>query len=138
VASDASDDKDTKTPKFLNDMKSHKNNEDYEMTDEHALMAPSRLRGFALGEKRWAFFLVENIQPVQWEDSLFSQLEVKGPLKETIKCLVDTHYEGSRPEESGHALSRKGKGLVILLYGPTGTGKTLTAGKIFWVLARDY
>jgi len=110
-------------------MKCHKNDEDYEITDEQAMMSPSRVRGFSLSEKQWAFFLVENAKHIEWGESLFDELELKGPLKRTIKSLVETHYDGVQAPDSGHALARKGKGLVILLYGPTGTGKTLTAGE---------
>ncbi|TPX12726.1 uncharacterized protein E0L32_000903 [Thyridium curvatum] len=111
--------------KFLNDMKSHENNEDYEITDTQALLAPARIRGFTLTEKLWAFFLVDNVCEVQWSENAFDDLELEYSVKKTVQSLVKNHYQGKRET---NLISRKGKGLVILLYGPTGTGKTFTAG----------
>lgn len=108
-------------------MKSHENNEDYEITDTQALLAPARIRGFTLTEKLWAFFLVDNVCEVQWSENAFDDLELEYSVKKTVQSLVKNHYQGKRET---NLISRKGKGLVILLYGPTGTGKTFTAGML--------
>lgn len=111
---------------FLNSMKTYENNAEYEMTDTEALLSPARIRGFAFSEKLWAFFLVEKIVDFEWSGSAFEELELEHSTKSTILSLVRNHYNCT-PERS--LLLRKGKGLVMLLYGPTGTGKTSTAGK---------
>jgi hypothetical protein len=100
----------------LNEAKCHPNNIHYHMTDEQAFLAPARVPGFALSAKRWAFFLVEKVREVQWRDSAFEQLELEPTIKTTIQALVSTHNKiGSRFDDF---IKEKGKGLIMLLYGP--------------------
>lgn len=110
----------------LNQAKCHMNDAHYHMTDEQALLTPVRVPGFALAAKRWAFFLVEEVRDVQWRDGSFDQLELEPTIKTTVQALVETHSKiGTRFDDF---IKEKGKGLIILLYGPPGAGKTLTAG----------
>ena len=109
----------------LKNMKCHQNNEEYQMSNDEALLCPARIRGFALSEKRWAFFLIDKIEDIQWSESAFDQLEVDQDTKLQLLAVVETHYTETRVN---YLIAGKGAGLTILLYGPPGTGKTLTAG----------
>jgi hypothetical protein len=111
---------------ILNKMRCHANNNDYKMADHEALLCPAHIRGFALTEKRWAFFLVDKVEDILWSEHAFQRLELDPLMKENIKALVESH---SIDQQSEGQISRKGKGLVVVLHGPPGTGKTLTAGK---------
>jgi SpoVK/Ycf46/Vps4 family AAA+-type ATPase len=97
------------------------------MTDDQAFLSPARIPGFALAAKMWAFFLVSNIRPVQWQSNAFDQLVLNHKTKSMIKSLVEIHGQG--PESCG-IIEGKGKGMIFLLHGPPGTGKTLTAGRL--------
>lgn len=110
----------------LNDMKCYPNNAEYLMTDDQALLCPARIRGFALSEKQWAFFLLENVQDITWSESAFDKLELDGSIKSKVQALVEIHYTKNDFDD---LVAGKGRGLVVLLHGPPGTGKTLTAGK---------
>lgn len=109
----------------LSNMKCYPNNNEYQMTNDEALLCPARIRGFALSEKRWAFFLVEKVNDIIWSKSVFDDLEINESLKEQLLAVVENHY-GGRGISS--FIASKGRGLAILLHGPPGTGKTLTAG----------
>jgi ATP-dependent 26S proteasome regulatory subunit len=97
------------------------------MTDEQALLSPARIRGFALNEKIWCFFLVDKVKSIEWSEQAFEKLSLEEQTKGALKALVETHKDMT--EEYDHDIAGKGKGLIFLLYGPPGSGKTLTAGK---------
>jgi len=111
---------------MLNKMISYNNTDLYEITDFQAAMAPARVRGFSLSEKRWSFFLVEKLEDIEWMESRFQELEVQEQWKDMIEALVAQYHEHI-PQMN--QLAKKDRGQVILLYGATGTGKTLTAGE---------
>jgi AAA+ superfamily predicted ATPase len=48
-------------------------------------------------------------------------------LKRLFQALVEAHQNNSDNPQKGDIVEGKGKGLVILLHGPPGVGKTLTA-----------
>lgn len=112
---------------LLNAMISYADTDLYEITDFQAILAPAKVRGFSFVEKRWAFFLVDNLEEVTWMESKFSELVLQPSFKEAIQAVIKDHHE---KEPRINQLSKKGQGLVILLCGPPGTGKTLTAGMI--------
>jgi hypothetical protein len=111
--------------RVLNDMKCYPNTEDYQLSDYQALLCPARVRGFALTEKQWGFFLVDNVRGIVWSESVFQRLELEPLVKKKVRALVEIHYSNNFDD----GIAGKGKGLVFLLHGPPGTGKTLTAGE---------
>jgi hypothetical protein len=110
----------------LNDAKCHLNDSHYHMADDEAFLSPARATGFALSSKQWALFLVDEVQEVQWRDNAFEKLELNSVVKSTIRALVETHNKTGLKFDD--FIKDKGKGLIMLLYGPPGAGKTLTAG----------
>ena len=110
----------------LNDMKCYNNDDDYEITEEQALLAPARVRGFTLSNKTWAFFLVTGLTEITWNHDAFAKLEIDPVMKTYIQALVESHSLTETTFDD--LIADKGKGLILLLHGPPGTGKTLTAG----------
>ena len=110
----------------LNDMRCFENNADYHISKEQALLTPARVRGFSLTHKRWAFFLLDHISEIKWNHDAFSALEIEPTIKRNIEALVESH--SSHDPIFDDIISDKGKGLIMLLHGAPGTGKTLTAG----------
>jgi len=98
---------------------------EYPLSDDLALIAPARLRGFSLVRKIWAFFLIEKKAEICFKDSYFNELEIDRGLKNILKTLVKQH---KIKQDSGSQIEMKGTGLIFLLHGPPGCGKTLTAG----------
>ena len=109
-------------------MKCYNNDEDYEITDEQAVLAPARVRGFSLSNKRWAFFLITGLNEIRWNHDAFAKLEIAPVMKTYIQALVESHSLTDNAFDD--LITDKGKGLILLLHGPPGTGKTLTAGNI--------
>ena len=71
--------------------------------------------------------IVEHIYPVQWNKLAFERLVLKPDPKELIEALVSVHMSS---KQSTDVIEGKGNGLIILLHGSPGTGKTLTAESV--------
>jgi Cdc6-like AAA superfamily ATPase len=70
---------------------------------------------------------IEQIEPVIWNKIAFERLVLEQKSKELIKALVTVHVSAKK---MGDIISGKGNGLIILLHGSPGVGKTLTAGNL--------
>jgi hypothetical protein len=100
--------------------------------DEDLWMCWPAVGGFSFASKMWGEFDVNKLRPVRYRREAFAQLVLKQPeLKDTIRALV---------EHSGQAFSDlvdgKSGGVIFLLHGPPGNGKTLTAEATAEVLER--
>ncbi|EEQ35373.1 hypothetical protein McanMca71_004760 [Microsporum canis] len=94
---------------------------------EYILCSPTVL-GFSLSKRDWAEFSVSNIRPIDWSKlSSFDHLEIPKEKKTMVKTMVESHRPGSEKSSFDDIVVGKGKGLIFLLYGPPGVGKTLTA-----------
>jgi len=71
--------------------------------------------------------LVEHTSPIPWNNEAFDTLVVYPGIKELIMVLVTNKIEASK---STDLMSWKGNGLIVLLHGGPGTGKTLTAESV--------
>ena len=104
------------------------NRKSYVMSETQALLSPAEIVGFSLVEKAWAGFLVDKVESIKWAESAFQKLELDSSTKEIMQSLVERH-QASRIDFDD-VVAGKGKGLVFLLFGPPGCGKTLTAGEL--------
>jgi len=103
-----------------------KDEDSYKIDPEMALLTPARVRGYSLRSKQWGFFLVTNLQEIKWHPEYYDSLQMNPTLKEVILALAEKKVE-VYDEDSIHI---KGSGGILLLHGPPGSGKTLTAGKL--------
>ena len=69
---------------------------------------------------------VDQIEPIVWNKKAFDRLVLEKKSKELVTALVTVHVSTNK---IGDIISGKGNGLIILLHGSPGVGKTLTAGK---------
>ncbi|KAI2635430.1 P-loop containing nucleoside triphosphate hydrolase protein [Xylaria nigripes] len=80
--------------------------------------------GYSLSRKDWVRLRVDDISDVDWTPNAWDALVLPEQQKALLKSLVASHkYEGNVRD----TMQQKGKGLVILLHGAPGSGKTLTA-----------
>ncbi|KAF2736868.1 P-loop containing nucleoside triphosphate hydrolase protein [Polyplosphaeria fusca] len=85
---------------------------------------PPFVIGYSLAIKEWCRFYIPHIENVSWNDKSLESLVMKKDQKSLLHALVSSHHF---PENPRDASKQKGKGLVILLHGSPGSGKTLTA-----------
>lgn len=98
-----------------------------EMTEEELMLCAGYVAGYSLEKKKWGWFKVDSIQDVNFNENAWDSLIFKETQKTMLLSLVKVHAnEGS---EFDDVIKGKGKGLVVLLHGDPGTGKTLTAGE---------
>ncbi|OAX78965.1 hypothetical protein ACJ72_06722 [Emergomyces africanus] len=83
------------------------------------------VQGYALRNKAWLNFYVDELKPVEWNDEAYDHLVYDHQQKDLVLSFVENHHGSQRQEDD--VISGKGQGLNILLSGPPGTGKTLTA-----------
>ncbi|KAH7398262.1 P-loop containing nucleoside triphosphate hydrolase protein [Pyrenochaeta sp. MPI-SDFR-AT-0127] len=115
-----------------------KHSPDKKMTPDQYLHCPPRVLGYALKQKKWAQLLVEGLQaPDEADATVFNdKLQLEEEAKELVKWSVQAHEQGKKTNKKGESMSLqdfapdKGKGLVIMLYGFPGVGKTLTAESV--------
>jgi SpoVK/Ycf46/Vps4 family AAA+-type ATPase len=67
------------------------------------------------------------IQEVSWNKLAFEHLVLSPETKDLIQALVTSRLE---PDEQTDIMQGKGNGLIILLHGGPGTGKTFTAESV--------
>lgn len=67
---------------------------------------------------------VQNLLPVDWNKKAFERLVLEPRTKEMIYALVDVQARAVKMDD---IITGKGNGLIVLLHGSPGTGKTLTA-----------
>jgi SpoVK/Ycf46/Vps4 family AAA+-type ATPase len=65
---------------------------------------------------------------VEFSGSAFNSLLLPTELKATLLSLVEVHTDVSL--QFGDVIQDNEKGMIFLLHGEPGTGKTLTAGKL--------
>ncbi|KAH6988873.1 P-loop containing nucleoside triphosphate hydrolase protein [Ilyonectria sp. MPI-CAGE-AT-0026] len=88
---------------------------------------PSAVIGYNLRLKKWVDIDVDRIREVDWNKTAFESLAIDDATKHLVKALISTQLKS---ECSTDLISGKGNGLIMLLHGGPGTGKTFTAGNV--------
>jgi hypothetical protein len=109
-----------------------RSNEKWE--DDQKMLCPPRVLGYVLKEKQWAqldVYKLVSIPPTDKQNA-FNKIHLNDgdTTKELIYGLVKNHGLGDPQSSEGYQITdivpEKGQGLVILLYGNPGVGKTST------------
>lgn len=105
---------------------------------ERYMICAPRVLGYHLMEKKWIEMFVDDVKEVDHHSSqdAFRKVQLAESQKSLIQELVQSHsndkdVEKNTPRSKMNDLTKgKGEGLVILLHGPPGVGKTLTAESV--------
>ena len=92
--------------------------------DPFLLLLPRKIHGFNMQNKRWEELEVDRISDVSWNKEAFDTLVIDPFTKTLIKALI---MQQLAKEKGTDVIAGKGQGLIALLHGGPGTGKTFTA-----------
>ncbi|KAE9994257.1 hypothetical protein EG327_000102 [Venturia inaequalis] len=96
--------------------------------DFHLILCTPTVRGFCLREQEWEDFNIDGVEDVEFNTTPFDSLVLPDGYKELILAFVESQLkEGDSFED---VINGKGGGLVVLLSGVPGVGKTLTAESV--------
>ncbi|KAK3357819.1 hypothetical protein B0T25DRAFT_170507 [Lasiosphaeria hispida] len=118
-------------PRALKDTKSPEN----ALTDDDLVIMTYRVFGYVLRSRKWAKLDLKYLSPVtsgsKNHETAFDQLVLPTGHKDMVQCLIAQHFRDreARIDENEEVdiVRGKGKGLIILLHGAPGVGKTTTA-----------
>ena len=96
-------------------------------SDLFPLLLPAIINGFNMRNKKWEELDVDQICDVSWNTEAFDNLVIDDTTRKLIKALVMRQLEA---DEGTDLIAGKGQGLIILLHGGPGTGKTFTAESV--------
>lgn len=104
------------------------------LTDEDLILLPERICGFDLHRRRFALFDVKCLQSVGMQTEGWKDLKLLRGHKDMVRAQVQNHF-ADKSFRASHKNQRsdidlvrgKGEGLIILLHGTPGVGKTSTA-----------
>lgn len=105
-------------------------------SDSDVLLASPVVLGWAFAEKLWLEFPVSQVGEIVWNNTAFESLVLPDAQKEIVRALVESHTATSGSNTIDDIITGKGRGLVAVLHGPPGVGKTLTAEGIAELLKR--
>ncbi|KAH8597790.1 hypothetical protein B0O99DRAFT_592342 [Bisporella sp. PMI_857] len=95
------------------------------LTDEQCMMATPWLKGFDLKSKDWCELRVDDLKEMTWNDEAFEKLVLPGGEKDLAWAFVEN--KSLSKNDFDDFIPDKGRGLIILMFGPPGVGKTFTA-----------
>jgi SpoVK/Ycf46/Vps4 family AAA+-type ATPase len=99
-----------------------------EITEKDYVLGHYQVAGFSLTEKRWCWFMVDNIDDIYFDENAFDTLLLPLGQKRLVQALTKQHVLGH--DNFDDMIKNKGKGCIFLLHGPPGVGKTATVESI--------
>lgn len=98
------------------------------LTDEQLLLSIPSIRGYSLRDKKWFSFYIDGVKDIVWNEFAFESLVAPPEQKDLILAFAESQIKNR--EHFDDFIQGKGKGIIMLLSGPPGVGKTLTAESV--------
>ncbi|KAL8657545.1 MAG: hypothetical protein Q9226_001805 [Calogaya cf. arnoldii] len=98
------------------------------LTKDQLLLCSATLKGYSLKNKKWLTFSISSVGEIKWNDSAFESLVLPSDHKELILGLTESQV--ANKDSFDDVIQGKGRGMIMLLSGPPGVGKTLTAESV--------
>ncbi|KAK7731832.1 hypothetical protein SLS63_005127 [Diaporthe eres] len=107
------------------------------LSSEDLALLPSRIFVYSLRNRKFLNADIRCLEPIKRQKSSFDKLKIPLDHKTMIQSVVWEHFEKKAAQEKGRIrkleisdqdfIRGKGRGLIILLHGAPGVGKTATA-----------
>ncbi|KAK1053693.1 hypothetical protein LTR33_014327, partial [Friedmanniomyces endolithicus] len=98
-------------------------------SDDNLLLASPVVLGFSFADKLWLEFSVSGLQDIEYNEGAFESLMLPEKQKDIVQALVESHkFDAAKGIDD--VIRGKGRGLISVLHGQPGCGKTLTAESI--------
>lgn len=98
------------------------------LTEQQLIHCSALLKGYTLKTKRWLSFFVDSVSEIVWNSAAFANLVLPADQKELILAFAESQVKYKNTFDD--VISGKGKGIIMLLSGGPGIGKTLTAESV--------
>ncbi|RPA85072.1 P-loop containing nucleoside triphosphate hydrolase protein, partial [Ascobolus immersus RN42] len=98
------------------------------LTRNELLICTPWIPFFSFADKQFVVGKVDKVTEIVWNDNSFANLVLPDSQKELVRILVENHV--SEQETFDDFVKGKGKGLICVLHGPPGVGKTMTAESV--------
>lgn len=95
------------------------------LTKDQLLLCSASLKGYSLRNKKWLTLFIGSVKDIKYNEGAFDSLVLPSDHKELILALTESQV--ANKENFDDVIQGKGKGMIMLLSGPPGVGKTLTA-----------
>lgn len=103
------------------------------LTEDQLILCVPWVKSFVLTEKKWYQLAVDSVKDITWNDS-FSNLVLPHQEKDLLLAFAQSKLDISANDPTVEVfddfVDGKGKGVIMLLSGSPGVGKTLTAESI--------
>jgi hypothetical protein len=103
-----------------------------EFTNEELITMSPFIYGFSFISKTWGEMIVDNVSEIQFRENAYEMLVLDEERKDMMFSLVESGMSGGDKDFIGG----KGGGVIFMLAGTPGTGKTLSAEAIAEKLKR--
>ena len=102
------------------------------LTKDQLLLCKPTVKGYSLKNKKWLTFSIGSVKEINFSNAAFESLVLPTDHKELILALAESQVR--HKETFDDVVQGKGKGMIMLLSGPPGVGKTLTAEAVAEVM----
>jgi len=98
------------------------------LTNDQLRTCSPFIPAFSFSARAWGLVLIRELDEVDWNTEVYDKLQMDEDIKTTIYQVVKSH--SAQANDFDDFIQGKGRGLVFLLHGPPGCGKTMTAESI--------
>ncbi|KAI1751998.1 P-loop containing nucleoside triphosphate hydrolase protein [Xylaria castorea] len=99
------------------------------LTEEQLLICVPTVKGYALAQKSWVELKIDNVADIIWNQNAFKNLILPSRYKDLVLSFVESQL-AHQQNTFDDFIEGKGQGVVMLLAGAPGIGKTLTAESV--------
>jgi AAA+ superfamily predicted ATPase len=97
--------------------------------DEKACLCPPVIRCVNVQTQNGYIVAVRDLKQVKWKSTAIEKLVLDAERKRMLLRLIRYHLSNKQKDE-GDLISHKGNGLIVVLHGPPGNGKSFAAESI--------